>query len=119
MAARDRLRPILMTTFAFVAGMMPLVLSRGIGSGFSKAIAGIVVGGQSFSLILTLVAIPTFYSLFDSLSNNVRRLFRWALGIKGYTDRGQADIGMPPDPLAAHEAAAAAGGPPPAIVHPH
>lgn len=117
-AARDRLRPILMTTFAFVAGMLPLVWSHGIGSGFSKAMAGIVVGGQSFSLILTLIAIPTFYSLFDSLSINVRRLFRWALGRKSITDRGQEEIGMPPDPIAAAQAAAAAT-PASAVVVPH
>jgi len=107
-AARDRLRPILMTTFAFVAGMMPLILSKGIGSGFSKAMAGIVVGGQTMSLVLTLIAIPTFYSLFDSLSISARRGARWALRRKGFVDRGELEIGMPPDPIAVAEAAAAA-----------
>jgi HAE1 family hydrophobic/amphiphilic exporter-1 len=70
---RDRLRPILMTTVAFVAGMIPLLLGTGPGAEERRSIAVLALGGQTLSLLLTLVAVPVVYTFLDDLGGLFRR----------------------------------------------
>jgi HAE1 family hydrophobic/amphiphilic exporter-1 len=62
-AGRVRLRPILMTTFALVAGMIPVAIGAGEGADFRAPLGRAVIGGVITSTILTLLVIPTFYEI--------------------------------------------------------
>jgi len=65
----DRLRPILMTTAAVVAGMLPLALGGGAGGGSRRTVAIVVIGGQTLCLLLTLLVTPVAYSYFDDIAH--------------------------------------------------
>lgn len=78
-----RLRPILMTTIAIVAGMLPIAFGRGSGSGSRASMAVTIIGGQAICLLLTLLLTPVIYSLFDDVKAWARRTF-------GFVRHGEA-----------------------------
>jgi HAE1 family hydrophobic/amphiphilic exporter-1 len=76
-ANRDRLRPILMTTISFVSGLLPLLIATGPGSEERRSIAVLTVGGQTLSLLLTLLAVPVIYSYLDDVGILLHRVATW------------------------------------------
>ncbi|PJA15439.1 MAG: AcrB/AcrD/AcrF family protein [Elusimicrobia bacterium CG_4_10_14_0_2_um_filter_56_8] len=81
-ANKTRLRPILMTTLTLIAGMIPTALGTGAGSGTRRAMAIVIIGGQTLSLLITLLMTPVTYSLFDDLEIWFRKKY-----MGGETDR--------------------------------
>ena len=80
-ACRTRLRPILMTTSAIIAGLIPTSLGLGIGGTGRAAIAITVIGGQSLCLFLTLLLVPVAYVKFDALESAfVNQKWKSAMG---------------------------------------
>jgi HAE1 family hydrophobic/amphiphilic exporter-1 len=70
-AGRTRLRPILMTTFALIAGMIPVAIGHGEGGDFRAPLGRAVIGGTVTSTLLTLLVIPTFYEILDEARERV------------------------------------------------
>ena len=73
-AGPTRLRPILMTAFSTIAGMIPIAIGLGAGSETRQPMGACVIGGMLTSTLLTLIVIPVVYSLLDDLASGVRRL---------------------------------------------
>jgi HAE1 family hydrophobic/amphiphilic exporter-1 len=76
-AGRVRLRPILMTTFALIAGMMPVAIGLGEGGEFYRPMAVAIIGGTITSTLLTLLVVPTFYDSIEIARDRAIAKFHW------------------------------------------
>jgi len=76
LAGRKRLRPILMTTFALIAGMMPVAIGLGEGGEFYRPMAVAIIGGTITSTLLTLLVIPSFYDSIEISRDRAVAKFR-------------------------------------------
>jgi hydrophobe/amphiphile efflux-1 (HAE1) family protein len=103
-AGMKRARPIVMTTIAMAAGMMPSALAFGAGGEFRSPMALAVIGGLVFSTVLSLVFVPAMFMMMDDIGS-----LMWRHGKKLLASSGDGEHG-PADHASDHK-------PPPAIVH--
>jgi len=92
-AGQKRARPIIMTTIAMVAGMMPSALSFGAGGEFRSPMALAVIGGLIFSTVLSLIFVPAMFSMMDDLSHV---LWRFSKRFVSSGEEGEQAHGAPP-----------------------
>uniref|UniRef100_UPI003B3A3132 efflux RND transporter permease subunit n=1 Tax=Rhodopseudomonas sp. TaxID=1078 RepID=UPI003B3A3132 len=85
-AGQKRARPIVMTTIAMVAGMMPSALAFGAGGEFRSPMALAVIGGLIFSTVLSLIFVPAVFMMMDDLGRLV-----WRFGSKLLSHRGETE----------------------------
>jgi HAE1 family hydrophobic/amphiphilic exporter-1 len=95
-AGETRLRPILMTTVALVAGLMPLALGLEEGSETYKGMASVIIGGMLSSTLLSLLVVPCMYTYFDDLQGLVVRIWHWR------PFRSRPKVAAPHPPVAPH-----------------
>ena len=76
-AGRKRARPIVMTTIAMSAGMVPAALALGDGGEFRAPMAIAVIGGLLVSTFLSLIFVPSFFTIMDDAAIGTSRLWRW------------------------------------------
>ncbi|MFC1458155.1 efflux RND transporter permease subunit [Microvirga arabica] len=94
-AGRKRARPIVMTTIAMAAGMLPSALALGAGGEFRAPMAIAVIGGLIVSTLLSLVFVPAFFILMDDLSRLFSRLFSRFVGPKDEPETEAFDRAIP------------------------
>jgi HAE1 family hydrophobic/amphiphilic exporter-1 len=99
-AGAVRLRPIIMTTLAMIAGMTPIALAMGEGGGFRAPMARAVIGGLITSTMLTLLVVPVAYTYFDDFGAWMKGKFVSPERAREI-EREQVEAGLAPDPRAA------------------
>jgi hydrophobe/amphiphile efflux-1 (HAE1) family protein len=97
-AGMKRARPIVMTTIAMVAGMMPSALAVGAGGEFRSPMALAVIGGLVFSTILSLVFVPAMFMVMDDLGSLIWRFAKRAIVSSADADDGEGGHHAPPTP---------------------
>lgn len=75
-AGKERLRPIIMTTIAMIFGMLPIALSTGAGAEVKNAMAWVIIGGLTSSLLLTLLLVPTMYYIVDTIKDRLNKFMQ-------------------------------------------
>src|ERR1700761_3428089 len=108
-AGRKRARPIVMTTVAMVAGMLPSALAIGAGGEFRSPMAIAVIGGLLFSTVLSLVFVPAVFTAMDDLGGFLMRVLGRFVAKSDEPGSGYAP--MPPPPGAVHPSDGGAAGP--------